>query len=460
MTPAAPAPERKVIGENGYAQELERRVFTLESRLGALHPAVTEEALATALRGFKVQDYQDESARVSITNYDANNIAKFVIDRLQATAPAQEPHEAPPPTEPAQPMTIEEFERDFDNVRSNLAVQDEKACPRSYEIALAWHDAYAALAPTIRAQQGAEGRVTRDQLRQEIIATLTSDRWHVRAGDEPFDLAAYIYHRYEDSAGGYWQVEIKPELAEIIADVLTHPDALSRCSAQPTAPAVTAQYAATGISPDHPEFKCEKCGVENVIWFTTNDLWNAVDQPHGVLCPCCFVKLAEAAGFNKRAWLLVTEDSNADEAQRVREDKTLERLLNGMTDRALAAERRLVEQATAPAPLDEEKVATVINEIAAERRRQISAEGWTPGHDDSEHFDGQLAVAAGCYAIHAGGRMDLTLRGDEYIPRGWPLYWKFNPKNPRRDLIRAAALIVAEVERLDRLTAIRENRLS
>jgi hypothetical protein len=31
----------------------------------------------------------------------------------------------------------------------------------------------------------------------------------------------------------------------------------------------------------------------------------------------------------------------------------------------------------------------------------------------------------------------------------WSLHW-WKPKSPRRDLIRAAALIVAEIERLDR----------
>ena len=38
-------------------------------------------------------------------------------------------------------------------------------------------------------------------------------------------------------------------------------------------------------------------------------------------------------------------------------------------------------------------------DVAAERRRQIEAEGWTPEHDD-EHSAGQLAGAAGCYARH------------------------------------------------------------
>lgn len=78
----------------------------------------------------------------------------------------------------------------------------------------------------------------------------------------------------------------------------------------------------------------------------------------------------------------------------------------------------------------------VIDEIAAERQRQIDEEGWTPEHDDT-HAQGEMASAAACYCLG-------TLR---YWP--WaPAWWK--PKGRRRDLIRAAALIVAEIERLDR----------
>ncbi len=36
--------------------------------------------------------------------------------------------------------------------------------------------------------------------------------------------------------------------------------------------------------------------------------------------------------------------------------------------------------------------------IAAERRRQVEAEGWTPEHDD-QHTRGELARAAACYAL-------------------------------------------------------------
>ena len=96
----------------------------------------------------------------------------------------------------------------------------------------------------------------------------------------------------------------------------------------------------------------------------------------------------------------------------------------------------------------------VIDEIAAERKRQIEVEGWTPQHDDA-HKGGDLALAAAAYAEHAGRRRDAIELGSRYETKAYPDIWPWErewwkPKNPRRDLIRAAALIVAEIERLDR----------
>lgn len=49
----------------------------------------------------------------------------------------------------------------------------------------------------------------------------------------------------------------------------------------------------------HPEDYCHKCGGPNVVWFAPNSLWNKsvreANQPE-ILCPVCFVRLAEAAG--------------------------------------------------------------------------------------------------------------------------------------------------------------------
>lgn len=80
--------------------------------------------------------------------------------------------------------------------------------------------------------------------------------------------------------------------------------------------------------------------------------------------------------------------------------------------------------------------------VLAERQRQISHEGWTPEHDQ-DHANGELARAGACYAMHAG---KLVVR-----PRDWPWgYDWWRPTGIRRDLVKAAALILAEGERCDR----------
>mgnify|MGYP000876494395 CR=1 FL=1 len=96
---------------------------------------------------------------------------------------------------------------------------------------------------------------------------------------------------------------------------------------------------------------------------------------------------------------------------------------------------------------------TPLDEIAAERRRQIEVEGWTPEHDD-EHDGGELAIAASCYATVAAWDNRARVRDNFKVrPPFWPWdyrWWK--PTTRRRDLIKAGALILAEIERLDRLS--------
>lgn len=87
-----------------------------------------------------------------------------------------------------------------------------------------------------------------------------------------------------------------------------------------------------------------------------------------------------------------------------------------------------------------------IKDIADERQRQIESEGWTPEHDD-EHDNGDLAKAAACYAVGEEVRSSTT--GFALWP--WHAdWWKPAPDNRRRELVKAGALIVAEIERLDR----------
>ena len=81
-------------------------------------------------------------------------------------------------------------------------------------------------------------------------------------------------------------------------------------------------------------------------------------------------------------------------------------------------------------------------DVAAERRRQIEAEGWTPEHDD-HHLPNELSLAAASYVCADEG---------DAPPAIWPWDWSWwKPKDRRRNLVKAAALILAEIERLDRL---------
>lgn len=94
-----------------------------------------------------------------------------------------------------------------------------------------------------------------------------------------------------------------------------------------------------------------------------------------------------------------------------------------------------------------------VEQIAEERQRQVEKEGWTPEHD-GEHSDGSLARAAACYAVEGRAMMTVTEQGVPYkAPRQWPASWHpkwWKPKDRIRDLVRAGALIAAEIDRLQR----------
>jgi hypothetical protein len=100
---------------------------------------------------------------------------------------------------------------------------------------------------------------------------------------------------------------------------------------------------------------------------------------------------------------------------------------------------------------------TGIELIAAERQRQITKERWTPEHDDA-HSGHELARAAAFYVKHYVSRAWIfendgpELYPDHEAPKDeWPWarkWWK--PSDPMRDLVKAGALIAAEIDRLQR----------
>ena len=103
--------------------------------------------------------------------------------------------------------------------------------------------------------------------------------------------------------------------------------------------------------------------------------------------------------------------------------------------------------------------------IKEERERQMELEKYSFKHDD-RHNSRELASAALSYLGHYVARAwvytnELEMPGvidgpDTYKreepPQDWPWNDKdWKPKDPMRDLIRAGALIAAEIDRLNRV---------
>lgn len=89
------------------------------------------------------------------------------------------------------------------------------------------------------------------------------------------------------------------------------------------------------------------------------------------------------------------------------------------------------------------------DKIQAERRRQITVEGYSTDHDD-RHQKCELRKAAECYL--SDPLMRRFSKGSK-TPTGWPWdtwLWKPKPKDRLRELEKAGALFLAEKERLTR----------
>jgi hypothetical protein len=101
--------------------------------------------------------------------------------------------------------------------------------------------------------------------------------------------------------------------------------------------------------------------------------------------------------------------------------------------------------------------------IAAERARQINEKGWTPEHDDT-HTRGELALAAVCYASPRLVYVRHAMANGETYKDPWPWetgedarpYHGNSVLSAGTDeqrielLVKAGALIAAEIDRLER----------
>jgi len=100
---------------------------------------------------------------------------------------------------------------------------------------------------------------------------------------------------------------------------------------------------------------------------------------------------------------------------------------------------------------------TGVELIADERKRQVELKEWSSEHDD-QHNHGELASAAACYATPPSHRQPMNRRREEAstidTPVGWPWRdedWRPRPNKRIRELVKAGALIAAEIDRIQRL---------
>lgn len=97
-----------------------------------------------------------------------------------------------------------------------------------------------------------------------------------------------------------------------------------------------------------------------------------------------------------------------------------------------------------------------LSDVMTERHRQKTAEGFSEATDDGNTRD-QLAHAAISYAMPEVWRV-FERHGMKdgravSVPQEWPPDWDvkwWKPTTRRRDLVKAAALLLAEIERIDR----------
>lgn len=111
---------------------------------------------------------------------------------------------------------------------------------------------------------------------------------------------------------------------------------------------------------------------------------------------------------------------------------------------------RFAKQAQLLAEQEDYEFTGAVLDIARERYRQISSEGWSPSHDDA-HVYFTLSKAGAAYALNVADAHYGSVSPEGSPPTVWPFeesWWK--PKDRRSDLVRAAALIAAEIDRMDR----------
>lgn len=95
-------------------------------------------------------------------------------------------------------------------------------------------------------------------------------------------------------------------------------------------------------------------------------------------------------------------------------------------------------------------MANFLEKVQEERTRQIKGKGLTPEYDLITNKYEQLATAAACYASPEENRGNFSFG----FLSCWPFdirWWKPSPLDRKKEIIKAAALLYAEYDRLDKL---------
>ena len=102
--------------------------------------------------------------------------------------------------------------------------------------------------------------------------------------------------------------------------------------------------------------------------------------------------------------------------------------------------------------IEEMALSDAARDVLTERRRQVTVKGWDHDHDDAQRND-EIAAFAAVYAMPESARdwpAKETGFGRTFAEALIPFCWEPKFGDRRRDLVKAAALLVAEIERIDR----------
>lgn len=169
-------------------------------------------------------------------------------------------------------------------------------------------------------------------------------------------------------------------------------------------------------------WKCDKCGFQltnNILCANTGNI-SQDKSDHLEPCP------NDGRDMRRMTWEELFRDAVKVGEQQVKRACDAEAMLSALTRKG-----------------------TGVDLIATERARQITQEGWSESHDD-EHSHGELLMAALTYAMID----DKNLHGTAIRLWPWNAQWLKVSSDEIRNLVKAGALIAAEIDRLKRAQSI------